>query len=170
MCDCAIGQQRPPERSGGCRQWGCCSDRPSAECSHKPPTGRDGNMALSPPHHDTSTKSEMRVWFKQRETDIDELLPEGAGAWTHVMQTTWKTLLCMTEHTVSAYCLLWVYVVQGSGGASLGRVQRSVVNFPAKDDTLFSTSPSGVVKSSCWFQVNVPHRPRTLKTIFTFWI
>lgn len=73
----------------------------------------------------------------------------------------------MTEHTVSAYCLLWVYVVQESAGAPLGRAQCSVTNFPAKENTLFSTSPSGVVKSSCWFQVRVPHRPRTLNTAFT---
>lgn len=68
----------------------------------------------------------------------------------------------MTEHTVSAYCLLWVNVVQGSGRAPLGGAQCSVVNLLANNDTLFSTSPCGVRKSSCWFQVSVPQRPRTL--------
>lgn len=41
------------------------------------------------------------------------------------------------------------------------------MNFPAKEDTLFSTSPSAVVKSSCWFQVSVPHSPRTFNTALT---
>lgn len=55
-------------------------------------------------------------------------------------------------------------VVQASAGVSPGKKQVSMVNFFANEATLFSMSPSGVVKSSCWFHVIVPHRPRTYNT------
>lgn len=95
------------------------------------------------------------------------------GQWqkmTNFTEHTWKTAVCMTENIVSAYCLLWVNVVQASGSGPPGIEHCSVVNFPANDDTLFSTSPSGVVKSSRWVHVKVPHKPRTLNTTFTLLI
>ncbi len=74
---------------------------------------------------------------------------------------TWNTALWITEHTLSACCLRCVCVPQGSEVTAEGRGHESVLNLAAKEVTLFSTSPSGVVKSSRWLQVRVPHKPRT---------
>lgn len=138
---------------------------------------RQAETEIGLPLHHVMTHLQKQItemWIKEREREMgrDDCLAEKSGVLTlYMQQTTWKMVLCMTEHTVSAYCLLWVYVAQGSGGAPLGKAQCSVVNFPANNDTLFSTSPSGVVKSSCWFQVSVPHRPRTLnRGINTFFL
>lgn len=160
--DCASRQQCPPVHSVGHKQWGWYSDRLSGEHIHKHLTDRGENRAPSPQHHDTPARPKRTVHVRM------PVHPQRAGYLTQSMQSTWKVAPCMMEHSISAYSLLCVYVVQGSGGAPLGREQRSVVNFRAKEGTLFSTSPSGVVKSSCWFQVNVPHSPRTLNTGFTF--
>lgn len=158
-CCCATGLRHPPEHSDERRQRGWCSDRPFVRRSHRPRPDRDGNRAPSLPHHGTPAEVEIEVQVWTNDWMNSCLRGQDSS-----YQATWKTELCMMEHTDCAYCLLWVYVAQGSGGTTLGTVQRSVVNFPAKDDTLFSTSPSGVIKSSCWFQVSVPHRPRTLNT------
>lgn len=154
-------------------QWhGLCGVQPQTSDRQR---RKYGSLSTTSWHTYKNKITEM--WIKEREREMgrDDCLAEKSGVLTlYMQQTTWKMVLCMTEHTVSAYCLLWVYVAQGSGGAPLGKAQCSVVNFPANNDTLFSTSPSGVVKSSCWFQVSVPHRPRTLNrginTFFLFFL
>lgn len=149
MCDFSSWLAPPLGHTDGRMRRGQCTGTTSVGRSCTLHWDTDACTALCPPRHDTPA----------RDTSASPLedLPKVMTQTT----LTWNTELWITEHTLSAYCLRWVYVPQGSEVIAEGRGHEPVRNLAAKEETLFSTSPSGVVKSSCWLQVRVPHNPRT---------
>lgn len=158
-CDSSSSPAPPLGHSVGRRRRGRCTGRISEGHSCTPHSDTDAGTTLCPPHHDTSARQTTRG-HQMHWNQCFNLIRHRT--------LTWNAALWMTEHTLSAYCLRWVYVPQGSEVTAEGRGHDPVLNLAAKEETLFSTSPSGVVKSSCWVHVRVPHKPRTWRKGLTF--